>query len=136
MFANPEAQPPRSYNGTMPTGISRQFYAGEIVDRHVKSDENRGMIPGSAEAGYAGRHTMFHGNRRYNTMGSTKELLDEAMKLKPEERFILVEGLIKSLDEPDKKLDEIWAEESENRLKAYREGKLEGIPMQEIFNEE
>lgn len=60
---------------------------------------------------------------------STKELLDEAMKLKPEERFTLVEGLIKSLDEPDKKLDEIWAEEAEKRLKAYREGKLGGIPM-------
>lgn len=48
---------------------------------------------------------------------STKELLDEAMKLKPEERFTLVEGLIKSLDEPDKKLDEIWAEESERGSK-------------------
>ena len=66
----------------------------------------------------------------------TKELLDEAMKLKPEERFALVEGLIKSLDEPDKNLDEIWAEEAEKRLKAYREGKLEGIPMEEIFKEE
>lgn len=64
---------------------------------------------------------------------STKELLDEAMKLKPEERFTLVEGLIKSLDELDKKLDEIWAEESEKRLKAYREGRLEGIPMEKIF---
>lgn len=64
---------------------------------------------------------------------STKELLDEAMKLKPEERLTLVEGLIKSLDEPDKKLDEIWTEEAEKRLKAYREGKLEGIPMEEIF---
>lgn len=66
---------------------------------------------------------------------STKELLDEALKLKPEERFSLVEGLIKSLDEPDKKLDEIWAEESEKRLKAYREGKLEGVPMDEVFKE-
>jgi putative addiction module component (TIGR02574 family) len=102
----------------------------------VKSDENPGMIPGSAEAGFTGQHSKFHEKGRYNTMSTTKELLDEAMKLKPEERFILVEGLIKSLDEPDKKLDEIWAEESENRLKAYREGKLEGIPMQEIFNEE
>ena len=46
------------------------------------------------------------------------------MKLKPEERFSLVEGLIKSLDEPDKKLDEIWAEEAEKRLNAYRAGKL------------
>ena len=64
---------------------------------------------------------------------STKELLNEAMKLKPEERFTLVEGLIKSLDEPDRKLDEIWAEEAEKRLKAYREGKLEGVPMEEVF---
>ena len=67
---------------------------------------------------------------------STKELFDAAMKLKPEERLTLVEGLIQSLDEPDRKLDEIWAEESERRLKAYREGKLEGIPMEEIFKRE
>jgi putative addiction module component (TIGR02574 family) len=66
----------------------------------------------------------------------TKELLDEAMKLKPEERFSLVESLIKSLDEPDKKLDEIWAEEADTRLIAYREGTLKGIPMEEIFKEE
>lgn len=67
---------------------------------------------------------------------NTKALLDEAMKLKPEEWLTLVEGLIQSLDEPDKRLDEIWAEESEKRLKAYRAGKLEGIPMEEIFKEE
>lgn len=67
---------------------------------------------------------------------STNELLDEAMKLNPEERLTLVDALIKSLDEPDKKLDEIWAEEAEERLQAYREGKLEGIPMEKIFQEE
>ena len=66
----------------------------------------------------------------------TKELLEQALKLKPEDRFTLVEGLIRSLDEPDKKLDDIWAEEAEKRLKAYREGKLEGIPMEDIFKEE
>ncbi|NIT62201.1 MAG: addiction module protein, partial [Aliifodinibius sp.] len=63
---------------------------------------------------------------------NTKELLEQALKLKPQERLILVEGLIKSLDEPDKKLDELWAEEVEKRLKAYREGRLEGIPMDDI----
>ncbi len=68
-------------------------------------------------------------------MGS-KEVLKQALKLKPEERFTVVEGLLKSLDEPDKKLDEIWAEEAEKRLKAYREGSLEGIPMEEIFRDE
>ena len=64
---------------------------------------------------------------------SRKELLSEAMKLKPEKRFTLVEGLIKSLHEPDKALDQIWAEESENRLRAYREGGLRGIPFEQIF---
>ncbi|MCR4320679.1 MAG: addiction module protein [Candidatus Brocadiaceae bacterium] len=66
----------------------------------------------------------------------TKELLEEALKLKPEDRFTLVEGLIRSLDEPDKKLNDIWAEEAEKRIKAYREGRLEGIPMEKIFKEE
>jgi len=38
---------------------------------------------------------------------STKELLDKALRLKPEDRLMLVEGLIKSLDEPDRKLDDM-----------------------------
>jgi len=65
----------------------------------------------------------------------TKEILEQALKLKIEDRFVLVEGLIKSLDEPDKELDEIWAEEAENRLRAYREGRLTGIQMEKIFTE-
>ena len=65
----------------------------------------------------------------------TKKILEQALKLKPEDRFALVEGLIRSLDEPDKKLDDLWAEEAEKRLKAYRSGKLEGIPMEKIFEE-
>lgn len=68
-------------------------------------------------------------------MGS-KDLLEEALKLKPDERFTIVEGLIKSLDEPDSTLDAIWAEEAQKRLEAYRAGNLEGIPMEEIFKEE
>lgn len=68
-------------------------------------------------------------------MGS-KEILDQALKLKPEERFLIIEGLIVSLDQPDKNIDEIWAEEAEKRLKAYREGKLEGIPMEDIFSKQ
>ena len=64
---------------------------------------------------------------------TTKELLEQALKLKSKERLTLVESLIKSLDEPNKTLDQIWAEEAEKRLKAYREGRLEGIPMEDIF---
>ena len=65
----------------------------------------------------------------------TKDLLGKAMKLKPAERVVLVEGLIQSLDEPDKKLDDILAEEAEKRLKAYRDGTLKGVPMEGLFKD-
>jgi putative addiction module component (TIGR02574 family) len=61
-----------------------------------------------------------------------KKFSKQALHLKPEERFLLVEGLLKSLDEPDKELDEIWAEEAEKRLKAYRAGRLGGIAMEDM----
>ena len=64
---------------------------------------------------------------------SGKKILEQAMVLKPEDRFMVIEGLLKSLDEPDRKIDEIWAEEAEKRLKAYRAGRLEGVPMEAIF---
>ena len=66
---------------------------------------------------------------------SNKDILELAMKLKPEERFLIIEGLIKSLDEPDKNIDEIWAEEAEKRLKYYRNGNLKSIPMEQIFKD-
>lgn len=52
----------------------------------------------------------------------SQEILEQALHLKPEERFAVVEGLLRSLDEPDQKLDDIWADEAEKRLKAYRKG--------------
>ena len=66
---------------------------------------------------------------------NSREILSRALALKPEERFVIVEGLLKSLDEPDRTVDEIWAEEAEKRLAAYRKGELEGVPMEEVFRE-
>jgi putative addiction module component (TIGR02574 family) len=65
----------------------------------------------------------------------SKEVLEKALQLKPEERFLVVEGVLKSLDEPDQELDAIWAEEAEKRLKAYRAGKLAGFAMEDVFPE-
>lgn len=66
---------------------------------------------------------------------NTKELLQQALQLNSQDRFMLVEGLLKSLDEPDLQLDSIWAEEAEKRLKAYREGKIQGIPAEDVFRD-
>lgn len=67
---------------------------------------------------------------------SNIEILEEALKLRAEERFAVVEGLLNSLDEKDEKIDAIWAEEAEKRLEAYRAGRLKGIPMERIFGTE
>jgi len=63
----------------------------------------------------------------------SRQVLEEALRLKPEDRFLLVEGLLKSLDEPDQDIDAIWAEEAEKRLRAYRAGTLQGIPEEDVF---
>jgi len=67
---------------------------------------------------------------------TNKDLLAQALTLRPEDRFQLVEGILKSLDEPDLSLDAIWAEEAEKRIHAYREGRLETIAMEEMFQDE
>jgi putative addiction module component (TIGR02574 family) len=64
---------------------------------------------------------------------SNVEILEKALRLPPEERFVIVEGLLKSLDVPDPELDNVWVEEAERRLKRYREGKLTAIPIEEVF---
>ena len=63
------------------------------------------------------------------------EILEQALRLRPEERSMIVEGLLRSLDAPDPRIDKIWAEEAERRLKAYREGKIGGVPIEDIFPE-
>ncbi|MBT4668985.1 MAG: addiction module protein [Candidatus Ruthia sp.] len=61
------------------------------------------------------------------------EILNEAISLKSAERFMLVEEILKSLDEPDVGLDKIWINEAQKRLNSYRSGKEKGIPMEDIF---
>lgn len=67
---------------------------------------------------------------------SNTEILEQALKLHSTQRAAVVEGILESLDIPDKEVDDIWAEEAEMRLTAYRQGKLKGIPMEEIFASE
>jgi hypothetical protein len=69
-------------------------------------------------------------------MDSSEFLLKRALLLKPQDRFLLIDGLIRSLDEPDKGIDEIWSAEAEKRLKAHREGATQGVSFKTVFGEE
>ena len=65
---------------------------------------------------------------------SNIQILQEALQLNPQERYMVVEGLLKSLDKPDESVDSIWAEEAEYRLQNYRENIVKTIPFEEVFN--
>jgi putative addiction module component (TIGR02574 family) len=64
---------------------------------------------------------------------SKQELLAFALKLAPEERFALVDEILRTLDKPDPEIDRLWIEEAERRLAAYRRGEVKGIPAADVL---
>ncbi len=64
----------------------------------------------------------------------TNEIIQEAINLKPQEKYLIIESLILSLNEPDKDIEKIWIEESQKRLEEYKEGNLKTLSFEEVFN--
>ena len=62
------------------------------------------------------------------------EIVSQALELKANDRFKVVDEILKSLDKPDSEIDKIWADESQNRLAAYRRGELETVSEEEFFS--
>ncbi len=64
-----------------------------------------------------------------------EEIINVAKDLSLEERAELAGTLLLSLDEPSEaEVERLWLQEAERRLKEYREGKVKGIPAEEVFN--
>ena len=68
-------------------------------------------------------------------MDPIKTILEHALKMKPSEKYLIIEGILKSLDEPDKTIDEIWAVEAEKRLTAFKTSNLKTVSYEDIFGE-
>lgn len=66
-------------------------------------------------------------------MLSTEIIIKEALEHSPLERTQIIDALLKSFDEPDLKVDRIWAMEVKKRLEAFKAGKLETISEEEFF---
>ena len=58
-----------------------------------------------------------------------EQIQSEALKLKPVDKIHLAELLLISLDKPDETVEQKWVEESEKRYKAYKNGSIQGIPL-------
>ena len=67
--------------------------------------------------------------------------MSAAMALSPNERAMLAEHLIESLDaeaqldaEDQERIDRLWAEEAERRDKEIEDGIVKAIPGEEVMN--
>ena len=65
---------------------------------------------------------------------NTKELIDEAVSLPVEERALVVDSLLRSLNQPDSEIDKKWAVVAKRRLTELRSESVETIPGQKVFN--
>ena len=62
-----------------------------------------------------------------------EEIINDAMELGLEERAQLAGSLLLSLDEPsESEVERLWLQEAERRLQEYRDGKVKGIPAEEV----
>ncbi len=64
----------------------------------------------------------------------TKDLIAEAVSLPVEERTMVVDSLLKSLNPPEMDIDKKWTEVAKRRLSELRNGSVKPIPGDEVFN--
>ena len=66
-------------------------------------------------------------------MGRKQDLIDEAISLPIEERSLLVDTLLRSMNPSNDENDKKWASEAKKRLEELRSGKVKSIPGEEVF---
>ena len=62
----------------------------------------------------------------------SKSIIKDALNLSPTEKLYIIEILTESLSEPDKKIEDYWKEEVEQRYLAYTKGEIKSIPYNDI----
>ena len=67
-------------------------------------------------------------------MPAAKKLIDQALSLPVEERALVADSLLKSLNKPDPAIDKKWIRIAKQRLEEIRSGKVKPIPGNEVFN--
>ena len=62
-----------------------------------------------------------------------EKLIEQALNLPAEERAVVAERLLTSLEPELSSIDLLWAQEAEDRLDAYERGEIQAIPAEEVF---
>lgn len=63
----------------------------------------------------------------------TKDLIAEAISLPVEERAMVVDSILRSLNPPDSDIDRKWAEVAKQRIAELRSGEAKAVPGDEVF---
>lgn len=64
-------------------------------------------------------------------MDKKEKLIKRALTLSAVDKAEVIDKLIRSLEEPDQTIDELWKKESENRIDAYDNNKLSSVSVEE-----
>jgi putative addiction module component (TIGR02574 family) len=62
-----------------------------------------------------------------------QEIIDRALSLPPADKALVVDKLLSSLDQPDETVDALWRKEVEDRVRAYQEGTLKSVSLEEVL---
>jgi putative addiction module component (TIGR02574 family) len=66
-------------------------------------------------------------------MPSAKESIDQVESLPVEERALVVDSLLQTLNRPDPEIDRKGAEVARRRLADFRAGRVRPVPGDEVF---
>ena len=65
----------------------------------------------------------------------SKEVLEKALQLQPEERFLLIEGVLKTLMSPIRNLTRFGLKKQKSVSELIGLGGLRGVPMEDVLEE-
>lgn len=67
-------------------------------------------------------------------MHGMKQIIEEAESLPVEERAIVIDSLLRTLNPPDVEIEKEWIAVAKRRLAELRSGSIEPVPGNEVFN--
>lgn len=67
-------------------------------------------------------------------MHGIREIIQEATALPVEERAVIVDSLLRSLNMPDRENEDKWIAVAHRRLEELRSGRVRAIPGDEVFS--
>jgi len=66
-------------------------------------------------------------------MHNTEDIIQEVTSLPVEERIIVVDSLLRTLNMPDRDIDREWVAVAKRRLAELRSGRIKPVPGDQVF---